>query len=200
VTVNLRIGLCLALAVSALCASGCRRSNNDGSTLLVPPLIQRDAGTADVEPGTGDAGPKFVPLLDAEAMAVVLPKLKRRSTVRWERPNTLVSGHFSTHLVARDGDRSMLILTIDDLIDRPARIEWLRSSPNKLRGMPAEIARDAWIRVLASNRFEVVIRSNDPSFNDSGKLQHWLEQLKLDALARAVQVPPDVPPPRSPRR
>lgn len=188
------IAALLAALSLTTAAAGCRRSSHDGNTLLVPPLVDRDAGSADAEPGQ-DAGPVLPPTLEAEEIAVVLPKLKRRSTLKWERQNTLVRGHFSTHLVTREGEHSMLILTIDDLADRPRRVEWLRSSPNKLRGMPAEIARDAWLRVLVHNRFEVVLRANDPSFADSGKLQHWLDQLKLDDLARLTEAPPDPAPP-----
>jgi len=106
----------------------------------------------------------------------------------WGRKTTVVPGHLSTWLVSREQKKPLLIVTVDDLKDSSERLAHLREMDGEIRGFPADRSRNSWVRVLVSDRFEVVVRALDKTYFNQKKLDSWLESLNLKRLAKLDSV------------
>ena len=62
---------------------------------------------------------------------------------------------------------------------------------DRVRGFPAEWSNNSWIRVLAGDRFEVVVRALDKSYLSQARLSGWVERLNLKTLSKLNPQPND---------
>jgi hypothetical protein len=175
---------CLALALRGLTVVGM-------TALVLPAATGCDTSRRTREPTTqtvlpDDTGPQPE---DGEAMAAILPKLKRGSEVQWGLA-TKLPAHFGVALMTRKGKTKVLSVTVDDLLEWPERVAILQALPDSIAGMPADIADGSWIRVLVAKRFEVEVRANTDGYRDPEKLRAWFDRLSLDELTKLAAPPP----------
>lgn len=139
--------------------------------------------------------PKTAPLTPAADLAEALPRIQRDTPFDWKNKSLRVPGHFAAYLVVSDPDRRVIVLTIDDLRDRPDRLTFYRSMPTHVGKYKGRTVSPDFIQVLVADRYEVAVRALHEEFRNTGKLGHWFDRIRFGALEKAAaQHAPDAAP------
>ncbi len=125
-------------------------------------------------------------LAPAEDLERVLPRLNRDGSLAWRHRSKRIPGHFSAHLYTTAPERSLMIVTVDDLQGRPERVAWFQSLPTHIGSYKGQSVSPDWIRALVANRYEVMVRADHDEFRSHGKLAHWFDKLRTSEL-KALQ-------------
>lgn len=195
-TVNVTARVLCAVCAASLLISGaaCERvqrllpSAAEAPPALAPPTQAPPAPSPDAISSK---------LASADQLAAVLPKLKRGAPMTWGRQTSDVPGYLATRLVARDSERALLVLTVEDLIDQPERRARMRDLPRVFKRRPADVRAGDLMRVFVAERFDVALRAEDTSMRRRDALRGWADRLelaKLDKLAETLSPPPPPPP------
>lgn len=79
----------------------------------------------------------------------------------------------------KDG-KDVATLTIFDTKSSPATAAKFQQSTKKVAGYPAATVGNSQTSILVNNRYQVTVRSTDPTFNRDA----WLQKFDLNGLAR----------------
>lgn len=129
------------------------------------------------------------PLTKPSDLAVVLPRLKRDGTFRWRGKSTRVPGHFAAYLHSTEPERKVFIITVDDLRDRPDRLQFYRSMTTTVGRYKGRSVRPDYIQALVGDRYEVTLRATHEEFRSHAKQAHWWDKLGLKKLAELPAEP-----------
>lgn len=144
----------------------------------------------DPEPTRKQREEPVATLTSAQDLKAALPRLKRSGDLSWGEMSTMIPGHLGARLMdpgdGKDGaPRHVMTILIDDLLERPYRRDALKAQPELFSGKyPGDIARDLWIRVLVKERYEILIRAEDPAWRKHEKLKSWFDRMRLGELER----------------
>ncbi len=138
--------------------------------------------------------PQGPTLASPDGLKTALPKLTRGSRYDWGHHSALVPGHLASQLMEADEakdkpPRHVVTFIIDDLLARPQRLTQMQAMPPVINKRPGEIIQAEYIRVLVDDRFEVVVRAEDPSHANYEKLKYWHDQMRLSELKNALDAP-----------
>ncbi len=125
--------------------------------------------------------------LSAAKLQMALPRVRRESKFRWLTHSTRVPGHLGAQLLHKETKRVVLLFTVDDLIDRPDRLARLKALKTTVGKRPGEVRKDAWVRALVGERFEVVLRAQSPDFYNHTRLEHWWNEMRLRDLEKLAK-------------
>ena len=126
--------------------------------------------------------PAPVALTPAKDLAQVLPRLPRDGSLAWRQRNERIPGHFAARLYMTQPERSALIITVDDLHQRPDRIAWFHALPTHIGKYKGRSVSPEWIHALVAGRYEVMVRADHAEFRSQGKLAHWFDRLRTSRL------------------
>jgi hypothetical protein len=88
---------------------------------------------------------------------------------------------FAQASLQRDG-RPVATLSISDTANNPSAAEKYRTGSRRLAGYPATSVGSQGTAILVADRFQVQVRSTDPSFGPSDR-EAWLQRFDLDRLS-----------------
>ncbi|HEY9834657.1 MAG TPA: hypothetical protein V6D26_29165 [Stenomitos sp.] len=80
----------------------------------------------------------------------------------------------------KKGGKEIATLSISDIKSTPDTAKKYQQSTKKIAGYPAATLGNSQTSVLVNNRYQVTVRSTDPSFNREA----WLQKFDLAGLAR----------------
>lgn len=151
-----------------------------------PPATE---GTDEATTESPKADPPAVPAVHTPAkdLAQVLPRLPRDGSLAWRQRNERIPGHFSAHLYTTQPERSVLIVTVDDLHHRPERVAWFRALPSHIGKYKGRSVSPEWIHALVAERYEVMVRADHAEFRSQGKLAHWFDRLRTSRLTELTK-------------
>jgi hypothetical protein len=97
----------------------------------------------------------------------------------YERVYTQEKKGFAQAKLKKEG-KDVATLSISDIKSTPAAAAKYQQSTKKIAGYPVATLGNSQTSVLVNNRYQVTIRSIDPSFNR----ETWLQKFDLNGLAR----------------
>jgi hypothetical protein len=97
----------------------------------------------------------------------------------YQRVYTQEKKGFSQAKLTKDG-KDIATLSISDIKSTPTTANKYQNSTKKIAGYPAATLGNSQTSVLVNNRYQVTVRSTDPSFNREA----WLQKFDLAGLAR----------------
>lgn len=97
----------------------------------------------------------------------------------YQRVYTQEKKGFAQAKLKKDG-KDIATLSISDIKSTPATANKYQQSTKKIAGYPATTLGNSQTSVLVNNRYQVTVRSTDPSFNR----ETWLQKFDLAGLAR----------------
>lgn len=80
----------------------------------------------------------------------------------------------------KQGGKDVATLSISDIKSTPATASKYQNSTKKIAGYPAATLGDRQTSLLVNNRYQVTVRSTDPSFDREA----WLKKFDLSGLSR----------------
>ena len=80
------------------------------------------------------------------------------------------------------GGKKLATLSISDVAANPSAIGKYNASGKQLGGYPAATVGSQGTSVLVGNKFQVQVRSNDPSFSATDR-EAWIQKFDLSGLA-----------------
>lgn len=89
---------------------------------------------------------------------------------------------FSQASLKQDG-REVAILSVSDTKNNPEAKEKFQGSGESIGGSPAVMIGEQGTAVLVNDRFQVQVRSMDPSFGPDER-KEWLAKFDLDSIGR----------------
>ncbi|AFZ19250.1 hypothetical protein [Allocoleopsis franciscana] len=97
----------------------------------------------------------------------------------YQRVYTQEKKGFSQAKLKKDG-KDIATLSISDIKSTPDTAKKYQQSTKTIAGYPAATLGNSQTSVLVNNRYQVTVRSTDPSFNREA----WLQKFDLAGLAR----------------
>ena len=97
----------------------------------------------------------------------------------YERVYTQEKKGFAQAKLKKDG-KEVATLSISDTKSTPATAAKYQQSTKKVAGYPATTLGTMQTSILVNNRYQVTVRSTDPSFNREA----WLQKFDLNGLSR----------------
>lgn len=97
----------------------------------------------------------------------------------YQRVYTQEKKGFSQAKLKKDG-KDIATLSISDIKSTPDTAKKYQQSTKTIAGYPAATLGNSQTSVLVNNRYQVTVRSTDPSFNR----ETWLQKFDLAGLAR----------------
>ena len=97
----------------------------------------------------------------------------------YERVYTQEKKGFAQAKVKKDG-KEVATLSISDTKSTPATAAKFQQSTKKVAGYPAATLGTMQTSILVNNRYQVTVRSTDPSFNREA----WLQKFDLNGLSK----------------
>ena len=89
---------------------------------------------------------------------------------------------FAQAKLNRDG-KEIAILAISDVSNNPSTVDKFQNSTGQIQGYPVVNQGNTGTAVLVGDRYQVKIRSKDPSFSESDR-QEWLSRFNLRGLSK----------------
>lgn len=89
---------------------------------------------------------------------------------------------FAQAKLKKDG-KEIAILAISDVLNNPTTVEKFKDSSNQVQGYPVINQGSTGTAILVGDRYQVKIRSQDPSFTQSER-EKWLTKFDLNGLSR----------------
>jgi hypothetical protein len=100
----------------------------------------------------------------------------------YERVYTQEKKGFAQAKLKKDG-KDVATLSISDIKSTPATAAKYQQSTKKIAGYPAATLGTMQTSILVNNRYQVTVRSTDPSFNREA----WLQKFDLTGLSRLTK-------------
>lgn len=97
----------------------------------------------------------------------------------YERVYTQEKKGFAQAKLKKNG-KEVATLSISDIKSTPATADKYKQSTKKVAGYPAATLGNSQTSVLVNNRYQVTVRSTDPSF----EREAWIQKFDLNGLAR----------------
>lgn len=145
----------------------CRSNQEEPKQLPAP--VERSADT-----------PKAIPPSEATEGAA-FNKLFPGGSDGYKVVFTQEKDGFAQADLSRDGKKAA-VLTISDTAANPSAREKFKSSSKQISGHPAASVGSQGTAVLVGGRYQVQVRSLDPSFSPASR-EAWIERFKLSQLA-----------------
>jgi hypothetical protein len=100
----------------------------------------------------------------------------------YERVYSQEKTGFAQAKLKKDG-KEIAILAISDVLNNSSTVEKFKDSSNTIKGYPLINQGSTGTAILVGDRYQVKIRSQDPSFTQSER-EKWLSKFDLSGLSR----------------